>query len=156
MSTIPALTLSKIRPRNIPIDFNKYLTLLEKILQQLQEQTGTTSFEVDTDTDVYGVVSPFSKAIFDSVEMETHEFAAGDTAYQTSDSVFISCLNTNSGIITLNPSPEDGEDVIIWRAGAGLVTVSGSINGGSQVVISSIYDAPHFKYSSAAGEWAIV
>jgi hypothetical protein len=91
----------------------------------------------------------------DIKKLESYTVQAGDTSFTTTADQFVSCLNTATATITLNLEPEDGEDVIIWR-GAAAVTVVGSINGGSSLVIPSIYDAPHFKYSLDAGEWAIV
>ena len=87
--------------------------------------------------------------------LETFALGAGDTALTTTGDQFIPCVNTAAAVITLNLQPEDGEDAIIWRGNA-QVTVSGAINGGTSIVIRQRYDAPHFKYSLDAGEWAIV
>ena len=71
MATIPALTLAKIRPKSsVGMDFNKYLTLLEKILNQIQDQVGNTSFEVGTveQEDIYGVVEKPNFAVVIPIE----------------------------------------------------------------------------------------
>ena len=157
MSTIPALMLGQTRPsKTVSREYDKYFDLLEQIIQQLQEQTGSTSFEVSGQEDFYGVVPPFISNLIDKTILENYEFAAGDTAYTTTGYQFITCLNSADGVITLNTSPEDGEDVLVWRAGDGNITVSGSINGSSSVIIRQKYDSPHFKFSASANQWAIV
>lgn len=87
--------------------------------------------------------------------LEPYTVATGDTAYTTAGDQFITCLNTAAAVITLNATPDDGEEVIIWR-GDNSVTVSGSINGSTSIVLASQYDAPHLKYSAAAGVWALI
>jgi hypothetical protein len=87
--------------------------------------------------------------------LEPFTVGTGDTAYTTAGDQFITCLNTAAAIITLNATPDDGEECVIWR-GDGAVTVSGSINGSSSIVLASQYDAPHLKYSAAAGVWCLI
>lgn len=91
----------------------------------------------------------------DIKRLETYTLEAGDTALTTTGDQWVPCLNTAAATVTLNLTPDDGEDVIIWRGNA-QVTVSGAINGGTSLVIANKYDAPHLKYSLDAGEWAIV
>ena len=87
--------------------------------------------------------------------LETYALNPGDTTLTTTGDQWVPCLNTASATVTLNLTPNDGEDVIVWRGGPP-VTVLGAINGGASIVIKNRYDAPHFKYSLDAEEWAIV
>ena len=153
MSTIPALTLSKIRPRNIPIDFNKYLTLLEKILQQLQEQTGTTSFELVSDTDVYGVVSPFSKAIFDASGSFYDTVTSTGVNITTEGNQFIRA--TAAITVTLSATPEDLEVVTVFSAGYYDITVSAAatISGDASLLITKETKVVTFQYFDEFGYW---
>lgn len=80
---------------------------------------------------------------------------SGGTALTTTGPEIVLCFNTAAATVTLNAKPQDGESVKISRRDA-LVTVSGSINGGTSIVILSKYDTAQLVYSAEAGEWAIV
>ena len=57
--------------------------------------------------------------------------------------------------ITLNPTPLDGERVQVQSDGFFTVTISGSINGGSSVMLTAAYDLLDLKYISELNEWVI-
>jgi len=76
--------------------------------------------------------------------------------YTTTGSQIVICTNTASITVTLNPSPDDGEEVHIKRQNTGTVTVSGDIDGDSSKDIIFRYDSPHLVYTVEADEWSIV
>ena len=90
---------------------------------------------------------------FKPLEIITIE--TGDTAFTTTASQDITCLNTSAAIVTLNANPEDGEEVIVARRDA-LVTINGAIDGDTTLVIVFQYDTPHLRYSASASEWCLV
>lgn len=76
--------------------------------------------------------------------------------YTTTGNEIIICTNTNDITITLNVSPEDTEQVHIVRQNVGGVTISGTINGQSSLVIGQRYSSPHLVYTNDGGEWSII
>ena len=80
---------------------------------------------------------------------------SGETTHTTNGDVFLTCLNSAPVIVTLNLSPVDGEDAIIWRAEA-LVKISATFLTGSSFSIFLKGDTAHCKFSLAANAWAIV
>jgi hypothetical protein len=87
--------------------------------------------------------------------LRSSTIAAGATTFTTTGDEYITCLNTAAAVITMNPFPDDGEDVIIAMRNA-QITANGPINGGSTLIVPNQYDTAHLKYSLDAGEWAIV
>ena len=75
--------------------------------------------------------------------------------FTTTSSQICICNNTTPITLTLNDSPDDGEELIIKRLGSSVV-VSGAIDGATSKTIASKYDAPHLVYTVAAGEWSII
>jgi hypothetical protein len=68
------------------------------------------------------------------------------------------CTNTRPITIYLNPTPNDGDEVIIKRQNEEIV-VDGNgntIDGETSFPLSSIYDGPHLVYTDNGGEWSIV
>lgn len=75
--------------------------------------------------------------------------------HTTKNSEVVICNNSAAITVTLNPSPNDGEQVSIKRRDAS-VTVSGAIDGGTILAIGMKYDAPTLLYTTSAGEWSII
>ena len=78
------------------------------------------------------------------------------TAHTTNGNETVICTNTTPVTHTLNPLPIDGEVVNFQRQNIGTVTISGAINGGTEIRLLSRYDAPNFVFTVDAGEWAII
>jgi hypothetical protein len=83
------------------------------------------------------------------------EVISVDSAFTTTGSQIIICTNVSDTTITLNATPDDGEQVHIKRQ-SGPVFVSGAIDGTTGKRIRTKYDAPHLVYTLAAGEWSII
>ena len=83
------------------------------------------------------------------------ELSAGATELTTTRNERIVCNNTSPGIVTLNVTPTDQEEVIIWNRSSS-VTVVGPINGDVQLVVWGRYDAPRLRYSVLTGEWGLL
>lgn len=75
--------------------------------------------------------------------------------YTTAGSAILICNNTSAITVTLNSAPGDGEKVTVKRRDA-LVTVSGMIDGMSQLIIGGQYESPTLVYTVDAGEWSII
>ena len=60
---------------------------------------------------------------------------------------------TTACIITLNPSPQDGETIQIQPDGNFTVTISGSINGATPSYMYVAYDLLEVRYVQDLGEW---
>lgn len=73
----------------------------------------------------------------------------------TGDQVII-CTNTAAITITLNATPDDGEQVHIKRQNIGALTVSGAIDGSTSLEIGLRYSSPHLVFTLAANEWSII
>lgn len=160
--------LPKLRPiQQLTPALNAYFEYLERLVQQTYLRTGGGVDEIENALVLASLDGSEVASLEDRLQMvedmpfvqikdlESITVDTGDTAFTTTGDQFITCLNTAKATITLNPNPDDGEDVIVWPTAA-QVTVSGSINGESSLVIPNPYDAPHLKYSLAAEEWAIV
>ncbi len=85
----------------------------------------------------------------------TVELAAADTELTTIGNQVVICLNTGAAIVTLNTSPNEGEQVHIKRR-AGPVTVAGVIDGVTDKIISGATDAPFLVFSSITNDWNIL
>ena len=83
------------------------------------------------------------------------ELAAGATELTTNGNQIVVCRNTAAGIVTLNVSPNNGEEVHIKRL-AGPVTVAGLIDGVTDRVIDGPTDAPFLVFSSITNDWLIL
>lgn len=75
--------------------------------------------------------------------------------FTTTQDQIVICNNTSAITITLNATPDDGERVYIKRR-SGAVTVSGTIDGSSSLVIASKYDCPLLVYTDSSGEWSLI
>lgn len=84
------------------------------------------------------------------------EVVSTSADYTTTGNQIIICTNTSDITITLNATPEDTEQVHIVRQNAGGVTISGTINGQSSLVIGQRYSSPHLIYTIDGGEWSII
>jgi len=82
------------------------------------------------------------------------ELQAGETEHTTTRFERVVCNNTDPAIVNLNPTPVDGEEVIVWTKGD-QVRILGPINGENELVVWNRYDTPHLKYSALSGEWGI-
>jgi hypothetical protein len=154
----------KLRPREaidkLPRgdDFNNYLDQLERTLEQLYRRTGGTTDNIE-DTDI-GFSQPIDiEALIDEIG-EAPERPFNEENYYS-----ISASHTTSGdeflqvsascTVTLNTSPEDGEIVKVQPTGFFIVTISGSINGGSSLIMNGAYDLAVIVYSSEAQSWVV-
>lgn len=84
------------------------------------------------------------------------EVIATSADFTTTGSQIIICTNTAAIDITLNPSPDDGEQVHIKRQNAGGVNVIGAIDGGAALQIGQRYSSPHLVFTVDADEWNII
>lgn len=85
----------------------------------------------------------------------TVELAAASTELTTIGNQIVICNNTDAAIVTLNTSPNEGEQVHIKRR-AGPVTVAGVIDGITDRIISGPTDAPFLVFSSITNDWNIL
>ena len=76
--------------------------------------------------------------------------------YTTTGDQIIICANTSSITVTLNPSPQDGEEVHVKRQNTGAVVISGDIDGQTSITPVIRYDSPHLVYTIDADEWSFV
>jgi hypothetical protein len=76
--------------------------------------------------------------------------------FTTTGEQILICANSIDVDVTLNPYPDDGEQLHIKRAGDGLVTVLGDVDGNASTTIIFKYDSPHLVYTIDAGEWSII
>lgn len=113
--------------------------------------TSLFSEKQEKDSNISGLFSPPQR----SQALEDITLEAGDTAFTTTASQVITCLNTAPADIFLNSTPEDGEEVIVPRREA-LVTINGAIDGDTSLVIVFKFDTPHLRFSAAAGEWGLI
>lgn len=81
--------------------------------------------------------------------------SVADSYTTTGDQILI-CTNASDITVTLNATPDDGEQVHIKKAGDGMVTVSGTVDGQATTDIIFKYDSPHLVYTLEAGEWSII
>lgn len=66
----------------------------------------------------------------------------------------IMCNNTTPITITLNATPDDDEELVISRRDA-KVTISGTINGKSSLILGGRYSTANLRYKSELAEWVI-
>ncbi len=78
------------------------------------------------------------------------------TDFTTTGSQVIICTNTAPIDITLNLTPDDGEQLHIKRQNVGRVNVIGVVDGDTRKAIVLRYDSPHLIYTVDAGEWSII
>lgn len=97
----------------------------------------------------------FGAGIAETKKLNIVELTAGGTAITTTGDELIVCNNTAQATVTLNASPDDGEDCVVARRDAKVI-VSGAINGGSTFTINGQYSSMHFKFSIDAAEWVII
>lgn len=76
------------------------------------------------------------------------------TSVSTEGNQVIICNNTSDITVTLNASPASLERVTVKAISTGKVTVSGSIDGTTELVIRRQYDAPSFVYTSSG--WSLI
>lgn len=87
---------------------------------------------------------------------EDKEILSISADYTTTGNEIIICTNTSAITITLNPNPDDGEEVHIKRQNTGAVAVVGDIDGETSITPVLRYDSPHLVYTVDANEWSIV
>jgi hypothetical protein len=76
--------------------------------------------------------------------------------YTSVGNEIIICTNTTAITITLSSTANDLNEIKIVRQGAGLVTVSGPVNGSTGFPLVSRYDAPDMIFTVEAGEYSII
>lgn len=150
-SNIQALTLSKSRPPSLKSgEIDRYLTLLENILQQFQSQTGTGRLSVKGIPDVYGVIGTSLAQL--SAANYVDVIASG--SHTTAGNEFVRC--TSATVVTLNVTPDDKESVFIQVFGGYfMVGIVGNINGSSNSFIYANGDCVHLVYLVEFDQWVI-
>lgn len=120
-------------------------------LESISSFVNTNSATVDS-VDVSTAYKVVSHAVVDSNRFNVS--VAADYTATGYESVLIV---TGAATITLNPTPDDGEQVSIKRATtAGNVVVSGTIDGASQYTIAENYECIDLIYIVSSDEWLIV
>ncbi|MBL4753775.1 MAG: hypothetical protein JKY52_09320 [Flavobacteriales bacterium] len=84
---------------------------------------------------------------------ETINISAGVTAFTATGKQIITCNNTGALDLTLNPAPDDAEELHIKRNASGAVNFIGTIDGITTENIGSTGDGIHLIYTIAQGEW---
>lgn len=114
--------------------------------QQIWQKIGGGSDAV-SDNDIgfsYQEALSYNK-IFNEISISANRTTCGDEMIRA----------TAACTITLNPTPDDGEIVKVQPDGNFKVTISGSINGGSQLIMNGAYDLAELQYSVEFSEWVI-
>jgi hypothetical protein len=150
-SNIQALTLARSRPSAFKGgEVDRYLSLLENILQQFQSQTGTSQTQVKGIPDVYGVMSPAISIL----NGDDHAEVLASGAHTTSGNEFVRC--TAATVVTLNATPDDNESVFIQVYGGHfIVEIAGNINGSSSSFIYANGDCVNIVYLVEFNQWVI-
>lgn len=125
-----------------------YFEYLNRFLHDLWVRTGGGNDAVD-DSQISEVFGGPAVSIKD---LEIIALVSGSTNIISTGDQFIVCNNTAAGTITLNLTPEDGEDVFVARKN-GSITVNGKINGNTAFKINGKRSSIHFKYTIIADEW---
>lgn len=97
--------------------------------------------------DLWYTTSPFSASQSDDYT------TTGAVAHER-----VIMTNTQSRTVSLCSNPKDLEEVTIKRMDA-QVTIDGNgktIDGLTEMILGSQYDAPNLVYTDAAGEWSIM
>lgn len=154
MSVITAIAFAKSRPVALRgnRDVDNYFSILESILRQMQDQIGTTTGQLN--------LGPIIEQAYVS------GYVAGSSGQDllvltssASFTTYLSCLviTTATQTITLNPYPEDGEKVTVQKFfSGGSVTISGTINDQSSMILISKNDCIDLVYSVDLARWTIV
>ncbi|MEE8289575.1 MAG: hypothetical protein V3R25_09200 [Nitrosomonadaceae bacterium] len=79
---------------------------------------------------------------------------AAVTVFTSTGTQTIICNNTGTLTLTLNLTPDDGEDLNIKRRDAA-VSVVGSIDGADPTAILSQFDNMHAVFTLGAAEWGV-
>lgn len=164
--------LGKIRPVNeLSKQQNNYLLQLERILQQLYRRSGGTSDYVDdTDGLIDSVFSDSLKVMSEVGELTkdienrydfSHVHHKKNVSYKTTGSNYTAVTNqfvtvTASCTITLPSTPSHGSEIWVQPTVSELVTISGSVNGESSIIMHNAYDLMHLRYDVNTDEWSIV
>ena len=96
----------------------------------------------------------FSQIVIPAIK-ET-EVIATSTDFTTTGSQIIICTNTTPINITLNATPDEGEQLHIKMQNTGSVNLIGPIDGEAEITIINRYDAPHLIFTVDAGEFSII
>jgi hypothetical protein len=149
-SNIQALTLARSRPNVFKGgEVDRYLSLLENILQQFQTQTGTGQTQVKGIPDVYGVVD-----LALSMTARGYSDITASGAHTTSGNEFVRC--TAATVVTLNVTPDNNESVFIQVYGGNFtVEIVGNINGTSSSFIYANGDCVNIVYLVEFNQWVI-
>lgn len=148
-ANIPAAMLEKMRPA----EFNsrgrfEYFRLLEQMLIQIQDQVGTSQGEVSGVPSVVGVLPPISAINGDSLD-----FVSVSSNYQTYTSEIVEC--TASLSVTLNPEPDDGEQVYIYCTSSDVevLITSGIPVLGPSTTIGKVGMFTAYEYHLESNRW---
>ncbi|TNG03800.1 MAG: hypothetical protein EP297_00155 [Gammaproteobacteria bacterium] len=112
------------------------------------------SWQVPDDEESEGVTQGLYSMAFGG-QTQTEILAISNDFTTTGDQIII-CTNTTDITVTLNPFPDDGEEVYIKRQNTGNLLIVGDIDGKTSIAIISRYDSPHLVYTVDAGEWSII
>ena len=140
---------------------HRFITWIESLTAQSNEVTSEvseTSELISSDSGVVEEVEGLGNelALLTPPQIEETEVIATSTDFTTTGSQIIICTNTGSIDITLNPNPDDGEQLHIKMQNTGRVNVIGEIDGDTKKAIVLRYDSPHLIFTIDAGEWSII
>lgn len=155
MSTVNPPPIPRLPPQWLSDpDIRAYQTAINKIIFQLwvNSPSGTLGTSEGGDSTT-ALISSLYQSLNDGLETYVSSTAAN---YTCLDGVNEFIRVTAACTITLSANPEDHEIKIIQPSGNFIVTVSGSINGGSSMIMNHAYDCMTVKYSVDLGGWVIV
>ena len=95
--------------------------------------------------DVFSFVRPFIKSTAESYT------TSGRAAHET-----VKFTVASPQTLTIHSDPTDGQRITVKRRGAGSVTISGAIDGGTSVVVGSGAAVNLVYIDDSVGEWAVV
>lgn len=85
--------------------------------------------------------------------VKQYSFVSISSSYTTAGNEYIRV--TAAATITLNSTPGHMEEVFVQPTSNVVVTISGSINGDTELVMNHAYDLAHLVYHADIGEWII-
>ena len=139
----------------------RFITWIESLTAQSNETTGEvseTSELISSDSGVVEEVEGLGNelALVTPPPIEETEVIATSTDFTTTGSQIIICTNTIPINITLNPNPDEGEQLHIKMQNTGSVNLIGPIDGETEITIINRYDAPHLIFTVDAWEFSII
>ena len=100
--------------------------------------------------------SKYGQIALDKISKNSLEEVDVSADFTTSGNQFITCNNTTAIDLTLNPYPENLEELYIKRNAIGAVNFIGNIDGNTNEYVVSVGDGIHLIYTEAMGYWGAV